>query len=1690
MGGMENRALKHSIYVLLGLLFFASKLSAQPFGNEWIKPGQSYFQIKVAREGIFRLNYQKLVDSGVPLSSIDARRIQLFHRGVEQAIYLPGQEDGRLDVADYIEFYGRPADGTSDVELYVAPEAQPHTYYNLFSDSSSYFLTWPLTATSGKRMIAPVAENNVGNLPAQAYFLREVMLLQKNSYSQGRTYFGGDIILSQFDYGEGWTGTDIAKGGNQLLTLTGLTNRVITAPNPQLEVLLVGRNNLNHNVEVYIGPTSGNLRLLHTAEFSEHDPYKVSETINWSDISATGELFVRVNVVGFADAADRAAVSFVKVTYPATTDMIGQSQKTMMLAENPGDKSFIRVTNPPGPTALFDVTQPDNPNKVGVITNATDFTAVVNGTATPKKLIAVNIPYTPVAIRRVSLPTVDATAYNYFIITHPTVRLPTTSGVADPVLAYKSFRESPAGGSHKVLILEMDEVFNLFNYGEISPLAIRRLGGYLLANGNPSYFFLVGKGTAVNRGFYRQDPATTSLVHFVPTNGVPGSDIAMLAGLAGTTHESPIAIGRLNARNPDDVEAYLNKVVEMESQPFDQLWRKNFIHLSGGATQGELAIFRSYVDAFKVKAEGNYIGANVITTSKSTSNAVELINIAEEVNNGVSMITFFGHSGSFSTDIDIGNVSNPGFGYTNKAKYPVILVNGCNAGAIFETAFTFGEDWTLTPNLGAIGFMAHTYKGFSSDLRNFTNIFYETAFADTVFVNESLGNVKNEASRRYLEQYGSAERNITQVQEMLLQGDPAIRIFGAGKPDYQISSEGLEAIDVDGRPLLVAKDTFALRLAVTNFGIGREEDLKILIRRTFDDGTVKEDSLSHSYILRSDTLIIGLSNPDLGGLGRNSFEVVIDPDNTVDELDETNNVANLELFLAKGTTIPVFPVKRGITGPNVDFVIQATDLFSPPRGFELEIDTSPRFDGAFRKRITGEMRVVTVQNVDLAASFSAADSTVIYWRSRFLNPEPEEDTSWVESHFTMIDNSPAGFAMVSANQFTDTEIKGMVLSTTGFDWTFPENNLPISVTTFGPGNPDAAARQYSVLAGTQELFVERESFNVCRSNTLNAVVFDKQSTVPYAPFPDWQKFDVRLTCGVSAKRIHNFTDAEMYDPLAVNGGSRRLSQLLNAVPEGDFVAFFNIGTVQYDRWDTEVKQQLAAFGIQTATLNGLSNGQPVIFFGRKGQPEGSAVELISDGSSAPLTEQKLVLNDVVEGKFFSGSVTSARIGPAKSWGTLHQEVKLSPSQTAGNFNIDVFGLRNDGGKDLIFNNINSLTLDLTTVDAATYPYLQLVFNTSDEANLVPAQLKKWVITFSQLPEGILLTSDPMARKGMTNSVNEGVEVSVPFSFFNMSPIDFTDSLSVRYQLISEESNARQEFNLTIAPPSTGDSIQFSIPLATLGTDGVKSLRTLVKANEAEMIVNNNQLNFIDYLEVKSDNVNPLLDVTFDGTYILNGDIVSPNPMVKMRLYDDYEYLQKQDTIGIEVYLKAPCEECIFEREAFSGGKMTWSANVEKKEFNIEYRPGPLEDGVYAMRVIAADVSGNQAGTEPYEISFEVVNESTVTNFYPYPNPFSSNTRFVFTLTGAEVPDQLKIQIMSVSGRVVREITQDEVGPIRIGNNITAYAWDGTDEFGDQLANGVYLYRVMLRMNGESLNHRATSADKAFKNGFGKLYILR
>ena len=65
---------------------------------------------------------------------------------------------------------------------------------------------------------------------------------------------------------------------------------------------------------------------------------------------------------------------------------------------------------------------------------------------------------------------------------------------------------------------------------------------------------------------------------------------------------------------------------------------------------------------------------------------------------------------------------------------------------------------------------------------------------------------------------------------------------------------------------------------------------------------------------------------------------------------------------------------------------------------------------------------------------------------------------------------------------------------------------------------------------------------------------------------------------------------------------------------------------------------------------------------------------------------------------------------------------------------------------------------------------------------------------------------------------------------------------------------------------------------------------------------------------------------------------------------------------------------------------------------------------------------------------------------------------------------------------------EELGPLRIGLNRTDYKWNGTDDFGEKLANGVYLYKVNLPADMERYENQY--ADRFFTKGFGKLVIMR
>lgn len=1651
---------------LIPILLLCAFTSFGQVGNEWIDFTQSYYKLKIGKDGFYRITQEELQAIGFPISSVPASRIQLFRRGQEVALNVNTNGDGTLN---YFEFYGQKNNGESDSPLYDAGD-QPHTFYNLFSDTASYFLTYKLGSENGKRMTFSSDKNTTG-LSVEPYHIKDTIQLFTTNYAAGVRFGSGSAFsLSKYDNGEGWTGGFQSK--NVLKDFNfNLENYESSGVNPVLETVFIGGNSLLHNVEISIGPNTSSLGVMANVEWDGWGKEFFSGSVASSSIGAGGEFVARVTPLGEAGVAERISVAFMQLKYPQTIQMAANENKVFTLSNPSSAKAWLQIgtTNASG-TRIFEISDPFNAVRLATTNFSDRVEVVVPGTFPGQKVLAVTAPLSVPTIEPVSLPNYNLSNKDYLIVTHPDLR---KSG--DPVKDYEVYRESTAGGSFNVQIGNITDLFNLYSYGDPSPLAIRNF--IIDANNqNPvENVFIIGKGFTLNYDYYRGVQADVN----VPTYGLPGGDLMYTLGINSDPQLPGIPIGRLNALTTADVTAYLNKIIEMEALPFDELFRKDFLQLSGGINQFEISNFIDVVQEFTDVLEEDYIGGRAFNTGKETSDAVEYVDVTDRINQGVGYVTFFGHSSGTVTDIEIGRVSDPAFGFSNKGKYPIFLVNGCKAGEIFGTNFTFGEDWLLTPDLGAVGFIAHTDVAIATTLERWSDLFYELGFGDDTFIGESVGNVMLEVSNRYLSQYGNSNTNLTQIHQMTLQGDPAYRVFGADYPDYQIDNNSLIASAIDAQEILSTQDSFKIDVIVRNFGRTTLDSLAVQINRTYADGGQEVYIKEFLRPLRQDTLSFYIPmEPTRNNDGLNLFTVILDPKDSTQELNETNNSATLEVSIFSGSTANLYPIDNGTQSSNeVEFVWQSSNLLEDNRSYDLEIDTQPDFNGPNNRQFSVSGEVLIAQSFDFSA-FSLPDSSTIYWRTRFSNPEPDETNEWVESSFTLVNNIGEGWGQYDPEQIEKAVVTGVQYNQLTNLWEFIESTTSIDIFTFGVDNATYSYDDLEAIIGGLNFFVTSNTIDpVCETSTFNAIAFDKESGDPYRPI-ETTEIDVfnREVCGRLPQRIYQFREQDMNDP------DSRFQVLVNNMRDGDPIIMFNIGNVDYSNWDAGVETTLNSLGVDNVTIGSLVDGQPVIFLGRKGDAPGTAIMITDNGSATPVREQSIELQDDIEGKFVSGEIRTRRIGPARSWNEFSYNIT---EEVNDNIMIDVYGVDPNGNLTSLESRARAESINIAGTDAIMYPQLELSFSFDDETDQTPSQLNFWEVNYEYPPEGILLPNG----KSIT-SVLEGAEITRDFFFYNTSGLPFTDSLTVMTTLINQQTGGIEESSFKIGPPNSGDTTFFSVKFPSFNMDGLNSLVVEVMANENEAYEFNNRLTLTNLIEVQADETNPVLDVTFDGYHILDGDIVSPNPNIVVKMRDDNPFVNKTDTTGINLSLRLPGETSQFQRVNFSDPRLSYTPASENQDFQIEYQPGPFGDGAHALRIQAEDEAGNEAGTEPYEINFEVINESTVTHFYPYPNPFSTSCRFVFTLTGSEIPDQIKIQIMTVSGRVVREITQDEIGPIRIGNNITSYAWDGRDEFGDQLANGVYFYKVFINSNGNAVERRSTSADRAFKHGFGKLYILR
>jgi hypothetical protein len=471
----------------------------------------------------------------------------------------------------------------------------------------------------------------------------------------------------------------------------------------------------------------------------------------------------------------------------------------------------------------------------------------------------------------------------------------------------------------------------------------------------------------------------------------------------------------------------------------------------------------------------------------------------------------------------------------------------------------------------------------------------------------------------------------------------------------------------------------------------------------------------------------------------------------------------------------------------------------------------------------------------------------------------------------------------------------------------------------------------------------------------------------------------------------------------------------------------------------------------------------------------------------------------VEALQTSGQIDFPVIGPSKNWKSISLKSAAAESSIGDNLSYKIIGITKDLNEDQLYvgsvpKNGFSLTKDtsLTFIDANKYPWIRIMQTNSDGVNQTVSQLKYVQVKYESLPEGGLMGVNPTT---LIPVLDIGNNYQFQASYKNVSNAVF-DSIKVIWKITNDKNKDSILFDGFKKKLIAGDTIQFTRNLNTrlLSSDNLISLSVNPQNAQPEQYMFNNYLQ--TRLKVNADKIPPSLDVTFDGVHILNRDIVSSRPVILIELKDNNNFLPLNDTSLFKIRLRYPdgsIKSIKFDNDTLKFSPSTNTPGSGENAASIFYKPVLRIDGEYELLVSAKDRSDNPSGSSDFSVMFQVVNKSMITNLLNYPNPFTTSTAFVFTLTGAELPTNMRIQILTITGKIVKEITLAELGPLKIGNNITQYKWDGRDQYGQQLANGVYLYRVLTDMKGkkiDKLNTGSYNTDQFFNRGYGKMYLMR
>ena len=214
--------------------------------------------------------------------------------------------------------------------------------------------------------------------------------------------------------------------------------------------------------------------------------------------------------------------------------------------------------------------------------------------------------------------------------------------------------------------------------------------------------------------------------------------------------------------------------------------------------------------------------------------------------------------------------------------------------------------------------------------------------------------------------------------------------------------------------------------------------------------------------------------------------------------------------------------------------------------------------------------------------------------------------------------------------------------------------------------------------------------------------------------------------------------------------------------------------------------------------------------------------------------------------------------------------------------------------------------------------------------------------------------------------------------------------------------------------------------------------------------------------VNKDTKGPDIKLFMNDKKFVNGGTTDENPLFIATLFDENGI----NTVGRGVGRDLAGTLVRIEEKTADNATSSVILNDYYQASTNSYQSGEINYNIkglssgkkYTMRLRAFDVFNNSS-----ESSLDFVVESNaglaLQHVLNYPNPFVNFTTFHFDHNMANQPLTVQIQIFTISGKLIKTLSTDLLSA---KSHFEDISWDGRDEYGDVIGNGVYIYKVKVK----------------------------